>query len=288
MTCSTGTKRSPSGMTTNRGSSGGHLDTRDPLLGAARRADDNREVQREVADVRERMRRVDGERRQHREDPVLEHGVHVLAVLGVERCVVREPKTDVGELLDDVAESVDLTRRDIDGPRADLGELLVDGHAVGAERRDTGSTLLDEATDSHLEELVEVRARDGQELGALQQHSRRILSQLEHPCVEVEPAQMPVDVAVPPVQLDGVIVRRGGGHRSVVGGLIAHLRAFGECHQPSSSIAPESRNTRSSAMLVTRSAIRSRWCAMNTRFVARKTVVLSSVIIWMRSSKSRW
>ena len=97
-----------------------NLDARDPLLGAARRADDDREVQREIADVRERMRRVDGERREHREDPVLEHRVHVLAVIGVERCVVREPETDVRQVLDDVAEGVDLPCRDVDRARPDL------------------------------------------------------------------------------------------------------------------------------------------------------------------------
>ncbi len=174
----------------------------------------------------------------------------VLAVLGVERRVVREAQPDVGKLLDDVAEGVDLPRRDIDGAGADLAELLVDGHPVGAQRRDAGAPLFDQAADSDLEELVEVGARDGEELGALQQDPRRVLGKLEHARVVVEPAEMAVDIPMASVELLGVRATRRGGFRAVL------WRR--NCHQPSSSIAPESRKTRSSAMLVTRSAMRSR------------------------------
>ena len=174
----------------------------------------------------------------------------VLAILRIERPVVREAQPDVGELLDDVPERVDLTCRDVYRAGADLGELFIDSHAVGAQGRDTGAPLLDETTNPDLEELVEIGAGDGEELRALQEHTRLILGELEDARVVVEPAQMAVDVAVAPVQLLGVIASRRDGVRAVL------WRR--ECHQPSSSIAPESRKTRSSAMLVTRSAMRSR------------------------------
>ncbi len=145
---------------------------------------------------------------------------------------------------------MDLARRDVDGTSADLAELLVDGHAVRAQRRDTCPPLLDEAADPDLEELIEVGAGDGEEFRTLQQNPRRVLGELEHTRVVVEPAEMTVDVAMAPVELLGVRATRRDGFRAVL------RRRNG--HQPSSSIAPESRKTRSSAMFVTRSAMRSR------------------------------
>ena len=49
-----------------------HLDAREALLAGARVAHDDREVEREARDVRERVRGVDRERREHREDAVVE------------------------------------------------------------------------------------------------------------------------------------------------------------------------------------------------------------------------
>src|SRR4029077_7061583 len=138
----------------------------------------------------------------------------------------------------------------------------------------TGAALFDQPPDTDLEELVEVAARDGKKLGSLEQGARTVLGELEHASVEIEPAEVAIDVAMPVAKVRGVIPRAGHRRRHVAG----RFRGLGERHQPSSSMAPESRKTRSSAMLVTRSAMRSRWCTMKTRLVARKTVVLSSVI----------
>ena len=91
MTCSSGTKRSPSGMTTKRGSSGGtftRAKRRSPVSGSRTMT---REVQRQVRDVRERMAGIDGERREHREDALLEHLDQVLAVVLVEVVPVGDP-----------------------------------------------------------------------------------------------------------------------------------------------------------------------------------------------------
>ena len=77
MTCSTGTKRSPSGRARKPGSSGGILTRakrRSPRCGVAHH---HGQVEREVGDVRERVARVDAERRQHREHLRLEHRLGV-------------------------------------------------------------------------------------------------------------------------------------------------------------------------------------------------------------------
>ena len=211
--------------------------------------------------------------------------VDVLAVAKVERAVVREAESDLTETFHDGPERAHLPGCEVDGATLDLGELLVHGHPVGAQRGNTGSTLLDQAADSDLKELVEVAARDGEELRPLEQRARAVLGELEHAGVEVEPAEVPVDVPMPAAEVGGMV---GSPIPDSTRCLVARPLTLGERHQPSSSIAPESRKTRSSAMLVTRSAMRSRWWAMNTRLVARKTVVLSSVIIWIRSSNSRW
>ena len=47
--------------------------------------------------------------------------------------------------------------------------------------------------DAHLEELVEVGCADRQEPEPLQQRVRRVARFLEHPLVEIEPAQLAID-----------------------------------------------------------------------------------------------
>ena len=61
-----------------------HLHPGEAALLGDRVAHDHGEVERQVGDVRERVTGVDGERREHREDALLEHLVEVLAVVVVE------------------------------------------------------------------------------------------------------------------------------------------------------------------------------------------------------------
>ena len=66
-----------------------------PLVGD-RVAHDDGQVQRQVRDVRERVAGVDGQRREHREDALLEHLVEVLAVVLVELVPAGEHDADLG------------------------------------------------------------------------------------------------------------------------------------------------------------------------------------------------
>ena len=72
ITCSSGTNRRPPDSFQNRGRSGRHLDASESPHAGLRVAHDDGEVEREVGDVRERVRRVDGERGQNGEHVLLE------------------------------------------------------------------------------------------------------------------------------------------------------------------------------------------------------------------------
>ena len=72
MRSSSGRKRSPSGSATKRGSDGGTFTRAKRGSGILRIGHDDGEVQREIRDVRERVRGIDRERREHGEQPLVE------------------------------------------------------------------------------------------------------------------------------------------------------------------------------------------------------------------------
>ena len=78
---------------------------------------------------------------------------------------------------------------------ADRAELLDLVEAVGRVAAHAGRELLLQARDADLEELVEVRAEDREELRPLEQRSVGVLGEREHARVEVEPRQLAVEVA---------------------------------------------------------------------------------------------
>ena len=85
---------------------------------------------------------------------------------------------------------------DLLGALADAAQLLARRQSVGRAHRQAHLVAAFEARDPHHVELVEIRREDRQELGALQQRQRRVGGQRQHPGVEVQPAQFPVEVAV--------------------------------------------------------------------------------------------
>ena len=175
MTCSSGTKRSPSGMTTKRGSSGGtftRAKRRSPVVGVAH---DDRQVERQVRDVRERVARVDGQRGEHREDPLLEHLDEVLPVVVVE-LVPRartgcRPRPRAGTISSRKIALLPVGELERPAPAA-RGAARPAVRPSGRAGADAGRDLVLQAGDPHLEELVEVLAEDGQELGPLEQRRR--------------------------------------------------------------------------------------------------------------------
>ena len=164
-------------------------------LGAVEVVEDrDGQVERQVGDVGERVRRVDTQWGEHREDPFVEDLVEVLAVVEVE---VRPAAHDDPVGLDgrhELAEvQVLLLADQVLDPVADLQQLLARGPPVRRELRQPGCDLVLEGGHPDLEELVEVGREDGGELQPLQERRAGIGGQREHPLVEVEPGQLPVE-----------------------------------------------------------------------------------------------
>ena len=104
---------------------------------------------------------------------------------------------------------------------ADAVELLARRHAVGpGADGDARLHLLLQAADADHEELVEVGREDGQELEPFQQRHRRVLRFLQHPAIELQPAQLAIDV-------EGRIVE--GGKLAIFANLARHGSATASC-----------------------------------------------------------
>ena len=90
---------------------------------------------------------------------------------------------------------------------------------LSGQLRQAGVELLHEARDPHLEELVEVLAEDGEELGPLEQRQVRVLGQGEHAVVEVEPRELAVQEPVGRIRQWRLTLRECDvrpGHRTMV------------------------------------------------------------------------
>jgi hypothetical protein len=70
------------------------------------------------------------------------------------------------------------------------------GKPVGAHGMGPGGQVPLQLGHAHHEELVEVRADDGQELDALEKGDGRILGFAEHAVIELEPRQLAIDEGV--------------------------------------------------------------------------------------------
>ena len=175
----------------------GHLDSGEVLRAVLGLLDGDRQVQAQPAHEREWVRRVDGQRREHREHLLVEVGGQPLAFGLVEFA----PRDDHDALLghrgaDEFAEHLGVPGGDLLGALTDAAQLLARRQAVGRADRQAHLVAALEARHPHHVELVEVRGEDRQELGALEQRQRRVGGQRQHPRVEVEPAQFPVEVAI--------------------------------------------------------------------------------------------
>ena len=132
------------------------------------------EVQALVEDARERVRRIEAERRQHRHDFALEVALEPARAArqsSSSRAQQRMPwRASAGSSTSFSSAYCSATSRAL---RARIAcELRVDVHAVGPGCRRAELALLLQARDADLEELVEVGARDAQEAQALEQRHR--------------------------------------------------------------------------------------------------------------------
>ena len=173
-----------------------HLHAREPAHAGHRVAHHRREVERQVRDVRERVRGVDRQRGQHREDALVELLLEEREVRGVQRLdrahdpdpLLLERRHELG------GEDVGRAGRQLLRALPDPLELLGGRPAVGRTLDHAGLDLLLQAGDPDLEELVEVVREDRDELQPLQQRERGVLGEREHARVELEPRQLAVQV----------------------------------------------------------------------------------------------
>ena len=171
-----------------------------------------RHSEAQVGDERERMGRVDGKWREHREDMVQEVVVEPLA-LGLRQLRgIDEDDAVLEQLIPQLAPAALLVAGELGDLGADARELLGRRQAVLRQRHDTGAHLAAQAGDAHHEELVEIIGRDGQEAQLLQKRVAFVGRFLQHPAVELEPGKFPVDETLGRVaqRLDVNRLGRGG------------------------------------------------------------------------------
>ena len=157
------------------------------------------DVQALVVDMRERMAGIDRERRQDRVDLAREQPIEVLPLGRLER-IERHPldasRRQAGHDLA-VQQAMLLGHERMDA-RLDPSQLLhgIETIRTVILRLQTRVQLLLQPRDPHLEELVEIRAEDRGEFEPLEQRIRRIRRFLQHTRVELEPAELTVEVVV--------------------------------------------------------------------------------------------
>jgi hypothetical protein len=118
---------------------------------------------------------------------------------------------------------VHLAREDV-GVGAHAVEFFLWLESVGVLALQPCVDQLHDAGDADLEELVEVRARDRQELDAFEQRVRRVLRLLEHAPIEVEPRLLAVHVENRSIER-GQRPRQRGRRRAAGGSRRVHRAA---------------------------------------------------------------
>ncbi len=167
-----------------------------------------------VAHVRERVHRVDRDRREHRKDVLVEMGIERRQVfggqlLGLNQCdaCCAQPRTHFVR-----PDSVAL-RDQLVCALADGRELLHRRHAIRRNFLDLAGELRLQPRDPHHEELVQVAGEDRQELQALEQRHSLVARFRDHARVELEPGKLAIDEQARVVELLGKARERGGSRR---------------------------------------------------------------------------
>src|SRR5262245_4615734 len=144
--------------------------------------------------MRERMPGVDRQRGDDGEQRPLEVGVEKLLLVRRELHWIEQADPLAGEQrLELIEKAPVLLVTESTRALRDGGQRLSRTQTVGPARPVAFADPALQPGDTHHEELVEVRADNRQELDALQERYRRILSFLQDSTVELEPRQLAVD-----------------------------------------------------------------------------------------------
>ena len=186
----------------------------------------NREA--EIGNEGERMRRIDGERRQHRENlfvEVLFQPVPLVLRQGVRGDALNALRLEQNQKVGEALMLVFLQPPHLD---QQLLELLLRGAAIGTLDGDALPDLAGETRYAHHEELIEIRRRNRQEAHAFQQGVIAVVRFFQDAPVELKPGEFAVYEAV---RISAVGLRR----RARFSDEFAHDRAQFTCFQHSFS-----------------------------------------------------
>ena len=146
-----------------------------------------------VRNERERMRGINGKRRQHRED-VLHEDVFQIRLVGLgEAGPVEKNDALLFELRLQLPPDVLLGDEELPRILFDFHQLLGGSESVVARPRAPGARELEQPRHAHGVELVQVGRGNRNEADALKERNQRILRLLQHPPIECQPRQLPVD-----------------------------------------------------------------------------------------------
>ena len=165
-----------------------------PMFGLA--LEFERKGEAKVGNEREGMRRVDCQRRQHREDVEEKIVLQPLAVADRQRGDVADDDGRVFKLGAQRAPTLLLRGDEFRDPRANPFELLDRRQAVVGKLRHAGEHLANQTGDANHEEFIEVVGGDRKEAQSLEQRMIAVVRLLQHPAVEFQPRQLAVDKPV--------------------------------------------------------------------------------------------
>src|SRR5690348_3486794 len=126
------------------------------------------------------MARIDGERREHRENLRLEMLVDRAPFYRTEVLHAKQPNSIRLELAQEVFEAGTLERRQAHDFAVNRLELLNGSQAVGRRLHDFRRDLSPESRDAHHEEFVEIAAEDREKLHALEERRSRVQRLVKH------------------------------------------------------------------------------------------------------------
>jgi len=141
------------------------------------------------------MRGIDGERRKHREDLLVEALREARLLVGVELVPRMERDAGFRELRQQLlGEQIALALDEPEHARTQQVELLGRAETVWRADVDLRLDLRRETGDAHLKEVIEILTRDREELDALEQRVRGILRDRDDARDELELRELPVQI----------------------------------------------------------------------------------------------
>jgi hypothetical protein len=170
-----------------------HADERVHRLAVLSARELQREGEAEIGDEGERMRRIDGQRREQRKHVAKEILFQPVPLGLLQMRAIDQRDADRGEFRPELDPALLLVACERRHRFADARELLGGREAVWALRHDALPHLTFQAGDAHHEKFVEVVGRYRQEAHPLQQRMMLVGRLLQHPAIEMQPGQFAVD-----------------------------------------------------------------------------------------------